>query len=378
MPRANWTTSITKAAKLVRRRPLIRLAVSRPALTGTVVPVRTFKTLPEVVVVWGWCPDARRDGVSGSSLCASPLLAVEVEGEWREHQGDGCGRDEGPGDRAAGAAGVVHQVPGRVSDVADGVDVHEGLEPAGHGARLDEDVAGERGRYQQGEAETHDGGRVADEQGGRSPQPGQGEPECDDKGHAGDHARGAAVGPVADDDAEAYHDGGGEQVAAGVAEQAAEHERAAPDGQGAEAVEHACGHVLGEAGAAVHGDSGDAHNQRAGQEGREVVAGRAADGAAEDVGEQDGEHDRDGDYVRELLGFVLDLEHGPPPEGGRGGERSGTAGRPAGGEQAVEAVSLRHGRADCGDGGAHEFVSWWSTAAGLAGWPVRARNASCG
>src|SRR5215470_15029122 len=99
MPRANWTTSITKAAKLARRRPLIRLAVSRPAFPGTVVPVRTLMTLPEDVVAWGWCPDARRDGVAGSSLCASPLPAVEVEGEWREHQGDGGRRDEGPGDR---------------------------------------------------------------------------------------------------------------------------------------------------------------------------------------------------------------------------------------------------------------------------------------
>src|SRR5436305_4723028 len=134
---------------------------------------------------------------------------------------------------------------------------------------------------------------------------------------------------------------------------------------------------MGEAGAAVHGAGGDAHDQRAGQEGREVVAGRAADGAAEYVGEQDGEHGRDGDYVRELLRFVLDLEHGPPPEGRRGGERAGTARRPAGGEQAVEMVSRRHGAAGGCGGGAHGFVSSWSVAAGLAGWPVRARNASC-
>jgi hypothetical protein len=55
----------------------------------------------------------------------------------------------------------------------------------------------------------------------------------------------APSGPVADDDAEDYHDGHGEQVTGGVAEQAAEHERAAPHGQGAEAVEHPGRHVLG-------------------------------------------------------------------------------------------------------------------------------------
>src|SRR5215472_8990177 len=45
MPRANWTTSITKAAKLARRRPLMRLAVSRPAVLGAVVLVGTLMTL---------------------------------------------------------------------------------------------------------------------------------------------------------------------------------------------------------------------------------------------------------------------------------------------------------------------------------------------
>src|SRR6266849_4223120 len=127
---------------------------------------------------WRWCRYAAWMVVAPLRLSA--LLAVEVEGERREYEGNGGGRDERPDDGAAGAAGVVHQVPGRVGDVADGVDVDEGLEPAGHGARLDEDVAGERGRHQHGEAEAHDGGRVADEQGGRDPQPGQGEPERDD------------------------------------------------------------------------------------------------------------------------------------------------------------------------------------------------------
>ena len=78
----------------------------------------------------------------------------------------------------------------------------------------------------------------------------------------------AAVGPVAHDQAEDHHDGGGEQVAAGIAEQAAEHEGAAPDGQAAEAVEGPGLHVLGETGAAVHGDDGDAHAEHAGQEDR--------------------------------------------------------------------------------------------------------------
>src|SRR5260370_2434495 len=65
MPRANWTTSITKAAKLARRRPLTRLAVSRPAVPGTVVPVGTLMTLPLLLLVVP-VPDGRRAGQPGS------------------------------------------------------------------------------------------------------------------------------------------------------------------------------------------------------------------------------------------------------------------------------------------------------------------------
>src|SRR5215469_11001290 len=39
MPRANWTTSITKAAKLARRRPITRRAVSGPAVPRAVLSV---------------------------------------------------------------------------------------------------------------------------------------------------------------------------------------------------------------------------------------------------------------------------------------------------------------------------------------------------
>src|SRR5450432_2441275 len=59
MPRANWTASITKAAKLARRRPLIRLAVSRPAVPGTVVPVGMLMTLLLLLLVVP-VPDGRR------------------------------------------------------------------------------------------------------------------------------------------------------------------------------------------------------------------------------------------------------------------------------------------------------------------------------
>src|SRR6202034_4439879 len=97
----------------------------------------------------------------GTLFDASVQLAVEVQGERREHQGDRRGRDEGPGDSAAGAAGVVHQVPSRVGDVADPVGPDEGLEPAGHGARLDEDVAGQRRRPQDRGAKGPHGCRIA-------------------------------------------------------------------------------------------------------------------------------------------------------------------------------------------------------------------------
>src|SRR5260370_14547298 len=64
MPRANWTTSITKAAKLARRRPLTRLAVSRPAVPGTVVPVGTLMALLLLLLVVP-VPDGRRAGQPG-------------------------------------------------------------------------------------------------------------------------------------------------------------------------------------------------------------------------------------------------------------------------------------------------------------------------
>src|SRR5215469_128014 len=71
MPSANWTTSIAKAAKLARRRPLIRLAVSGPAVLGAVVPVGTLMTLLSLLLLF-----RRLIIAAPASLTAVPVGAL--------------------------------------------------------------------------------------------------------------------------------------------------------------------------------------------------------------------------------------------------------------------------------------------------------------
>ena len=65
-----------------------------------------------------------------------------------------------------------------------------------------------------------------------------------------------------------------------------------------------------------------AHDEHAGQDVVEVLAGRPLDGAAEQVGEHQDEHHGRDRHVEQLLGDVLDLEHPAPAEGQRRGERA--------------------------------------------------------
>src|SRR5689334_16462119 len=71
------------------------------------------------------------------------------------------------------------------------------------------------------------------------------------------------------------------------------------------------------------------------------MAGRATEGAAEDVGGQDGEHDRMAITSASFLGSCLISRTALHPKSRRSGGRSGTAGRPAEGEQATAEVGLR-------------------------------------
>ncbi len=110
-------------------------------------------------------------------------------------------------------------------------------------------------------------------------------------------------------------------------------------------------------------------HQHAGQQVLDVLARRARERAAEDVGEQQREHDRHHGHVEQLERHVLDLEHGAPGERRDGGQRP----RPAGAVPACAStwwVRSPVGRAR----------RWsWLGLLGLrasAGRPVSARNTS--
>src|SRR6266545_111961 len=80
-------------------------------------------------------------------LCAHELAlaAVEVHGQRREDCDQQRGCEQDPGD-LAGGSGAGHEAALGGDEMADGVDVDEGAQPARHRGGIDEDVAGERQR----------------------------------------------------------------------------------------------------------------------------------------------------------------------------------------------------------------------------------------
>ena len=125
----------------------------------------------------------------------------------------------------------------------------------------------------------------------------------------------------------------------------------------------------------VHGDQQHGHHQRAGQDELKVAAGGSGQRAAEEVGEHQREHDRDGDHVEQLLGDVLDLEQGTPAEGGRrcpGTRRL----RPRPGRGTGERRVCPCGGTSWDSGDLGHDVASFALSRPSPGWPVRARNTS--
>jgi hypothetical protein len=126
---------------------------------------------------------------------------------------------------------------------------------------------------------------------------------------------------------------------------------------------------------------------------RGAAAQRAAPGAADrqarprhdvlrhgvdafDVGEHEGEQDRDEDHVRQLLWNVLELQQRAPAEGERRGQGAGPWWPDAGG-QCLE-HHLVDGRSNHGprwNGRRHFASSFWPSGLSTR-WPVSARNTS--
>ena len=178
------------------------------------------------------------------------------------------------------------------------------------------------------------------------------------------------------------------QVADAVAEQGADERRGPPDRQRAEPVDDAAGQVGVQRDARVDRREDDAHRQHPGHQVVEVVAGRARDRPAEEVGEHEDEHDRRDRHVEQLLGDVPDLQHPAPAEGDRRREATGRRrlrrrARPPCGRRRVGG-GRRSGRGairESSDRGCSRGLSLlvglssdslWSSAA----WPVSARKTS--
>jgi H+/Cl- antiporter ClcA len=209
--------------------------------------------------------DIDRSGPSGPP-------GVEVPGERGEDGQQGRGGEQYPGDLAGGRVSGQQAALGG-DQVAGRVDADEGLQPPRHCGRLDEHVAGQGEREQHYRADAHHRLRSAQQQAERGPHPGQAQREGQQQPDPRQHAGRAAGRPVAHDHAEDGDQAGGDQVAGHVAEDRPGDRRGTPDGQGPEPAGEAVGHVGVQADARVHTDQQHGHNQRAGQQERQVPAG---------------------------------------------------------------------------------------------------------
>jgi hypothetical protein len=128
---------------------------------------------------------------------------------------------------------------------------------------------------------------------------------------------------------ETDHDAGREQVAPGIAEQAAGDQRRAPDRHRAEPVQYAAVEVGLEQQPGVDGHQQNGHHQGSGEQFVHVLSRRPGQCTAEQVGEHQREEHRDEDRVGHLLGHVLVLQQRPPPNTMTADARPGGAGQSA-------------------------------------------------
>jgi hypothetical protein len=147
--------------------------------------------------------------------------------------------------------------------VADRVDAHEGLQPAGHRVRLDEHVAGQGEREQHHGAGAHHSLRGAQHQAERGPQPRQGQREGQQQPDPRQRAGRTTGRAVAHDHAKDGNQPGSDRVAGDVAEDRADDRCGAPDGQRPEPSGDPLADVGVQHDPCVHADQQHGHDQRA-------------------------------------------------------------------------------------------------------------------
>ena len=133
----------------------------------------------------------------------SPLPAAQPASQRREHRRHGRDGDQDPGQPAGGVPAQQAALGG--DRAADRVDADDGLQPAGHGPRGDEDVAGQAEREQHDGAGAHDRLRGARDEAEGGPGPGQAEREQHKQADPGEHPGRPADRPVPDGQAEHGH-----------------------------------------------------------------------------------------------------------------------------------------------------------------------------
>src|SRR5712692_124626 len=229
-------------------------------------------------------------------------LVVEADRQGGEDGQDGDAPNDGP-DEVGGDGTALGEGPHGVGGPGDGLDVGEGLQPAGHALGRGEDRAGEHQREDGQEAGELRGFRVGDGEPDEGEHPGQGVAEQqgdDDGGHGGQEA---VVETEADGRADDDHQQDHEDVADQVGDGSSGQDGRAGHGQGPEPVDDAFAHVLGQADRGGGGAEHDRLHDDARDQVVHVADPRDVDGAAEDVAEQQHEHDRlDGGEDQQLGG----------------------------------------------------------------------------
>ena len=217
---------------------------------------------------------------------------VDPDGQRGEHDEDAerpqQRLDRGGGHRAAGEQAAL-----RVGQQGHRVDLDERLQPARHGAGRREQVAAEHEREERDEPEGLHSLRGLHQHADEGRCPAQGQREGEEQQAAGHGGERVGRHPEAQDHPEADGDRDRDEIAHHVAEDGARERRPAGDRQAAEPVEDPAGDVLVEHEPGAQGGEHHGHDEQPGQLVLQVVVRAAVrDGAAENVGEQQQEHDR--------------------------------------------------------------------------------------
>jgi predicted ATPase/DNA-binding SARP family transcriptional activator len=297
--------------------------------------------------------------------CGSGLAPVDPDRERGEHDEDAQRPQQRPeresADRPAGQQAAFG--PG---EVGNGVDLHERLEPAGHGGRGHQQVTAEHQREHGQEPEQLYALRRLGQQADECGEPAHGQREQQEQQAARGGGQRGGADPEAQDHPEAERDRHRDDVPHHVAEDGAGQRRPPRDRQAAEPVEHPGRDVLIEHQASAQGGEHHAQNEDPGQGELQVTVRAAGDGAAEHVREQHQVHDRLQAQAEHILHVGPDLQHTAPGQCERVPQPAAQA-EPAG----------RSREARCGDGG-HRLSS--SSRVGVscsfARWPVSEKKTS--